>query len=154
MTYAENLQQEEWKIKRIWIIKRDNYKCTRCGKDGVEKSYKFNKEFDGNDLQELERVFEFISENDINLNVHHLCYRDGHKPWEYGDDELITLCPECHKKIHEESKVPIYDNEGQLESFAERCDKCGGSGYIPKYKHVENGVCFKCHGEGVLLYDL
>ena len=29
------------------------------------------------------------------------------------------------------------------------CDRCGGSGIIPYYGHVDNGVCFKCGGSGV-----
>ena len=28
------------------------------------------------------------------------------------------------------------------------CDRCNGSGKIPKYKHIENGICFKCRGVG------
>jgi hypothetical protein len=26
------------------------------------------------------------------------------------------------------------------------CDRCNGSGYIPRYNHIENGICFKCRG--------
>ena len=29
-----------------------------------------------------------------------------------------------------------------------RCPKCGGTGYIPGYEHVEGGVCFLCGGSG------
>lgn len=29
-----------------------------------------------------------------------------------------------------------------------RCPKCGGTGYIPGYEHVEGGVCFMCGGSG------
>lgn len=27
-----------------------------------------------------------------------------------------------------------------------KCDRCNGSGYIPKFNHVERGICFKCRG--------
>lgn len=30
------------------------------------------------------------------------------------------------------------------------CWKCGGSGYIPKYAHIDNGVCYACGGTGKL----
>ena len=33
-----------------------------------------------------------------NLQVHHIKYLFGHKPWEYSDELLITLCKECHYK--------------------------------------------------------
>lgn len=28
------------------------------------------------------------------------------------------------------------------------CSRCGGSGGIPRYQHVEGGVCFACNGTG------
>lgn len=31
------------------------------------------------------------------------------------------------------------------------CPKCGGSGYIYYYSHVEGGICFKCEGHGKVL---
>ena len=34
------------------------------------------------------------------LEVHHLRYINGRKPWEYEDEDLIVLCDICHKKIH------------------------------------------------------
>lgn len=35
------------------------------------------------------------------LNVHHLYYKHGMKPWEYSDKSLVTLCEKCHNEIHE-----------------------------------------------------
>ena len=29
------------------------------------------------------------------------------------------------------------------------CSRCGGTGNLPQYSHVENGVCFSCGGHGV-----
>lgn len=29
-----------------------------------------------------------------------------------------------------------------------KCPKCGGTGYIPTYNHVEDGICFLCNGSG------
>jgi hypothetical protein len=26
------------------------------------------------------------------------------------------------------------------------CARCGGTGYLPQFKHVQNGICFRCHG--------
>lgn len=26
----------------------------------------------------------------------------------------------------------------------EGCLRCGGTGYIPKYDHVDEGICFRC----------
>lgn len=33
MTYAEQLQQPQWKAKRLEILKRDGFKCVECGTD-------------------------------------------------------------------------------------------------------------------------
>lgn len=32
----------------------------------------------------------------------------------------------------------------------EPCDRCNGRGDIPKYNHVQDGICFKCEGDGYL----
>ena len=28
------------------------------------------------------------------------------------------------------------------------CDNCSGTGYVHAFRHVANGLCFKCNGEG------
>lgn len=87
------------------------------------------------------------------LNIHHEYYIRNKAPWEYEDDALVCYCNECHEKIHRSTNVPVYRTENGANVFtsnAEICNRCGGSGYIPEYKHVENGICFKCWGEGVV----
>jgi hypothetical protein len=32
----------------------------------------------------------------------------------------------------------------------EPCDRCSGRGDIPEYSHVQDGICFKCQGDGYL----
>ena len=44
------------------------------------------------------------------LQVHHLRYRLGLAPWEYDDEELITLCIDCHKHTHATSRIPVFDD--------------------------------------------
>lgn len=85
------------------------------------------------------------------LNIHHTHYTKGLKPWEYENDSLVTLCEDCHKKRHENTKIPLYDQEKRLISNLVPCSRCGGSGYLPQYSHVEHGICFKCYGEGTVI---
>ena len=33
-------------------------------------------------------------------------------------------------------------------SFADDCTRCGGSGYIPEFAHIEDGRCRQCRGTG------
>jgi hypothetical protein len=33
------------------------------------------------------------------------------------------------------------------------CVRCGGSGKIKKFSHVNNGNCFECNGKGYTLAD-
>jgi len=33
------------------------------------------------------------------------------------------------------------------------CSRCGGSGYIHKWRHIEGGICFKCRGNGYMDYS-
>jgi hypothetical protein len=61
-----------WQKKRLKIMERDEFSCVSC------------------------------NTKDVTLNVHHrVPYRKDTKPWEYEDDELITLCEDCHKEISE-----------------------------------------------------
>ena len=87
------------------------------------------------------------------LNVHHTYYIKGHKPWEYENDSLVTLCEDCHRKRHEGTAVPLLNDNKELVANLATCPRCGGSGYLPQYSHVEHGICFKCNGEGVILND-
>lgn len=63
--YSNQLQHENWIIKRDEILFRDNNECQLC--------------FSRNELQ-----------------IHHKMYLKGHKAWEYPNNYLITLCPQCH----------------------------------------------------------
>lgn len=85
------------------------------------------------------------------LNIHHKYYIFGHNPWEYKDDALITLCEDCHRKRHESQNIPVYNENRDIIEYAKVCDRCHGSGYLPEYYHVQQGICFKCGGEGVVI---
>ena len=38
------------------------------------------------------------------LQVHHVLY-DSRPAWDYNDDELVSLCEDCHKQMHHLFKV-------------------------------------------------
>ena len=73
--YSELLKDQRWQDKRKEILKRDNHECQYCGLG-------------------LRRV-----------NVHHLIYIKGLKPWEYDNELLITLCDIHHELIHDINKI-------------------------------------------------
>lgn len=35
-------------------------------------------------------------------------------------------------------------------SIKVECKRCGGTGYINAYEHIDGGVCFACQGKGYL----
>lgn len=88
------------------------------------------------------------------LNVHHKYYINGLKPWEYDDNALVTLCKECHQKRHE-TAIPKYRSLSKniIDAYCHKCVRCGGSGFLPQFNHVLNGICFKCGGEGIIIND-
>ncbi len=89
-----------------------------------------------------------IVADSFQLHVHHKIYILNILPWENHEKDLKTLCNKCHK--HEHSKTVIksfYRTGNDLEPIGnEECERCGGSGYLPEFKHVENGICFGCYG--------
>ena len=70
--YLQLLKDPRWQKKKAEIMARDKYTCQCCG--CKEKT----------------------------LNVHHLKYLPHHRPWEYDNEDLITLCEDCHQMEHEE----------------------------------------------------
>lgn len=80
-TYEDLLLTPEWKSKRGYILKRDNYKCQWCGKQ-----------------EQLQVHHKYYSKYPNNVKV---------QPWNYPNDALITLCNECHQKAHKK-KIKVY----------------------------------------------
>lgn len=96
-------------------------------------------------------VFQYCALSFSTLHVHHKLYILNRKPWGYNDDVLITLCSDCHGKIHQTHKTPLLLENGIVINQSLRiCDRCGGRGELPEYKYNMNGICFKCHGAGIL----
>ena len=73
MKYAELLKDGRWQVRKNEIMSRDGFRCRICGASA----------HDG-----------------ITLNVHHIKYYRGRKPWGYADSDLVTLCEGCHKQQH------------------------------------------------------
>lgn len=82
MDYKELLKDGRWQKKRSEIMMRDGFKCRCCN---------------------------ISADTGATLNVHHLRYRQGALPWEYENDELVTLCEMCHKMEHNRVKEKIYN---------------------------------------------
>ena len=160
--YATLLNSDEWKAKKNTILKRDSYKCTKCNLP--ESTWVPHSGASGGRnvlIIENEPVTDFpktveIVNNPIYLHIHHKFYVIENRvladPWDYKDEDLITVCNKCHEQIHREEKVPIYQRK--LKEFVETneyklCPRCGGEGYLPEYSHVQNGICFKCEGKSV-----
>ena len=89
-----------------------------------------------------------ITEKALTLHVHHKFYVKEKLPWEYENEALITLCNWCHWELHEQSKIPIYTliNDELHDLNYIPCKRCNGAGVFPEYKHVINGICFRCNG--------
>lgn len=77
--YSELLKDPQWQKMRLKILERDNFCCQVCLDDKTT------------------------------LHVHHRKYISGRKPWEYTEDDLVTLCAPCHQI--------------ETESFKITCDK-------------------------------
>ncbi|MGK0363405.1 MAG: hypothetical protein ACI85O_000450, partial [Saprospiraceae bacterium] len=98
-------------------------------------------------------LFRLVTGNRyVSLHVHHKLYVLERLPWEYAQEELVTLCQDCHTKEHLETSVPVFLTEMQREfnqsADWEVCHRCGGDGHLPEFHYHQNGVCFGCEGLG------
>jgi hypothetical protein len=114
-------QSNEWKEFRESVLDVDNYECVRCNRRAVEGAI---------------------------LQVHHLKYLPGKKPWQYPLESVETLCKRCHAVEH--SKVEpnrdwtLIDIEdlGDLVGECEYCDndiRYVHELYHPKWGHLNVG---------------
>ncbi len=144
ISYAEKLSSIKWKTFRIDILLRDKLTCQSCKKNKKEPTIHLIESpyLKSSDL----KLIDFDS---IGLQVHHKCYISGREPWEYSMDELISLCGQCHQQEHKDNTIPLYNKFNILISNLDVCDKCNGSGWLPEFAHVQEGICFGCFGEGV-----
>lgn len=122
-SYESLLKSSQWQEKRKQILARDHCDCQNCG------------------------------EHSESNHVHHKFYLRKKMPWDYPDDALITLCQSCHYQEHKNVNIPWYEVvDGRIVKrnliWEYSCGKCGGSGYLPEYNHVQSGVCFSCGGFG------
>ena len=80
----------EWRHKRAEILRRDHNECVRC-------------------REEHHRLRQANT-------VHHIQHLDLHPEYALTDDNLISLCFECHNEVHPEKFEAIerknkYDDE-------------------------------------------
>ena len=68
MAYKDLLKHPNWQRKRLEILQRDGFKCRNC------------------------------NDPDSTLHVHHFTYESNRKPWEYPNENFITLCFKCHER--------------------------------------------------------
>lgn len=68
MSYADLLRDPRWQRKRLEVFERADFTCQLCGDVETE------------------------------LQVHHLRYIRGRRPWEYPLDDLACLCRPCHER--------------------------------------------------------
>ena len=79
-SYSDKLKDPRWQKRRAEICQRDEWKCKLCG------------------------------DNYETLHVHHKRYIKGNEPWEYEDDDLVTLCESCHGLVERGKKgIADYD---------------------------------------------
>jgi 5-methylcytosine-specific restriction endonuclease McrA len=182
ISYLEKLSTEEWSQKRGAIIERDKFTCKKCNlkvtelKNGLMYRNKTEQEINAykkkianswydSVLPEHKHNYDrdvlpdilknsIIWPEQMILQVHHEYYILGKLPWDYPDESLITLCIDCHQKVHDDSNVPIFsDDTMAVELNYTKCVTCNGSGYRPEYHYHMDGICFDCGGNRYLEWN-
>lgn len=127
-TQAKEYNSSLWRARCLQIICADGGKCCQCGR----------------------------KEPDVILQIHHKKYIPGRKPWEYPQEDLITLCKGCHAREHNllPNAIPQYgwEHEGMddLEDIEETCQLCGTE---IRYVHYLSHSDFGCIVVGCVCAD-
>jgi len=147
--------QKEWLETRDRILSRDNFSCQNCAtfNPSIGRVEAFDSK--GNfELHEYESnpetsIYTISSQKyGITLNidfgldwlvlpilqVHHKRYIEGKFIWEYDDNDLVTLCKECHTLVHNEIDIPIFNNNSELINKKRFIPNDTGSGRKHNYR--------------------
>lgn len=92
MDYKKKLKDPRWQKKKSEIMMRDKFTCQLCGS----------------------------TEN--TLNVHHITYmrcKNG-EPWSCPDSDLVTLCENCHREVHDNPDIPFPFDEKMTKEYIKR----------------------------------
>ena len=66
-------------------------------------------------------------EKDKTLNVHHRYYEKNKNPWDYDDEALITLCEECHGRVHKaQEKINRMLSRLWITDYCDVAESVGG----------------------------
>lgn len=79
---------KEWKIKRLEILKRDNFECCYC-RERLKKATEEKRRLYGDDAK-IRKAEE----------VHHLKEMKKFPELWLADDNLVSLCTQCHNIVH------------------------------------------------------
>ena len=129
-----NYSDEKWIRIRDIILKRDNFTCQICGDFNpqlgsveIENDKNSDIEFHYYLSSPIQSTYRFSSyqsgltiELDFGtdwlvlpvLQIHHKRYIQGRKIWEYDAVDLVTLCKQCHTKLHLSCEIPVYSQSG------------------------------------------
>ena len=117
MTYQEQIKHPKWQRKRLEILTRDNFTCIKC------------------------------KETEKELHVHHRYYLDGRKIWEYDNNNLVTLCTDCHKYEHD-----FIDNV-RFKFFEDIGIKYFGTWHYKYFTDIINKIGDKLYAKNLHFYD-
>ena len=114
--YAQQYRSKEWRQFRKILLEIVENRCQICARG---------------------------TEDNVVLQVHHLSYRTGAKPWEYSFNECLAVCKGCHAIEHgiippfEGWEYQFVDDSGALD---EECALCSNEiRYVHHLTHARWG---------------
>jgi len=140
--FADAMLPERGEIK-VRIHKNGNFEYFSFTRIGELKKIKDG--YDKFEAQARKRIFkEELPPELPKESLIKICWRCGCEIDVYNesiniDEELFIYCkkPSCTEAWRRATKR-------QLRT----CPRCNGDGNISAYSHIENGICFRCKGEG------
>ena len=66
----------------------------------------------------------------------------------YTEEDIAELRSRLNKARMYSLLSELRNDRFSSSPYERICTRCGGSGYLAEYNHVEGGVCFSCGGSG------
>ncbi len=116
-----------------------------------EEHQAIHQQQDENEPEKKKRIKDYISSRIKHIQSSGQQATQNNETSDSYTEEDITELRSRLNKARMYSLLSELRNDHLNNSPYERiCTRCGGSGYLAKYNHVEGGVCFACGGSGMM----
>jgi|GEM_PF-3064023 len=114
-----------------------------------EEHQAIHQQKDENEPEKKKEIKDYISSRIKHIQSSgRQATQNNKKTDSYTEEDIAELRSRLNKARMYSLLSELRNDRFSSIPYERICTRCGGSGYLPEYNHVEGGVCFACGGSG------